>query len=586
MRLYPLFPCCRGTIALAVLLAGWAASPVTGETVRLSEYPWAAELPWLRDFPYERVEVSAQNQTTVAYSMEMKIRHVESLRDSPWTAPTASADGDWVIGMSAGWDGEPGLDPQPVFGYTITEPGARGDSKLRVVLVGSNHAREHPACWTFHGMIDFLVSDDPRAASLRQRAVFFVYPAVNPDGKGHLLSPEHEALMTVNGNPELRAAGETNHNRLWDTSGISTTIDLVTAALRRDTGGRVDYLLDIHGIPQSTFFYSSAASMRAPYARVLKGRNPEMRFLLGGDPSGMLRVWAENEDGLGAAYSFTPEVENGSKEHLLRTGKEFALGFYDLVNDRIPAPPGADRPRPAPERPPFPVAAWLFEGDAKAIAPGMPTGDVRGGSWSEETRFDSPVNRSLEFDGQSTHVDFGDLGERAFRDNWTISLWAKGVAEPGALAYLAGQFNPSGNRRSWALTHVNRRGELQVTVSTDGTASSRSSKRLRSNLQPFGRVLGPEWQHIAVTFEGGGEGRLRVYINGLELLKGDGLLVLDDGGVPVPFASGEPFVLGSRAGESGFFEGKIDEIAIWNVALPPGAIHWLAVNGARGLLNR
>lgn len=44
------------------------------------------------------------------------------------------------------------------------------------MLAGGNHPREDPACWTLHGLVEFLVSEDPQARELRQGFEFFVYP--------------------------------------------------------------------------------------------------------------------------------------------------------------------------------------------------------------------------------------------------------------------------------------------------------------------------------------------------------------------------------------------------------------------------
>src|SRR5690606_20447444 len=157
-------------------------------------------------------------QEVVVYTMDMKREHVRLLRERklPWVTPTPSADADWVVGTSKGWWGENPLPPQPIYGYQITDPEETG-AKLRVVLTGSNHAREDPACWSLHGMIDCLVSNDPAAAVLRRKLVFFVYPVVNPDGKLYAHSPVHRRMRefrSVNGNPDLSAAGESNHNRV------------------------------------------------------------------------------------------------------------------------------------------------------------------------------------------------------------------------------------------------------------------------------------------------------------------------------------------------------------------------------------
>src|SRR5699024_7406933 len=192
-------------------------------------------LGWVDDFEYERMTTRAQRKDVVAYTMKMKEDHINNLkkRQLPWISPTHSGDEEFVVGHSYGWPGELKIDPLPLFGYQITDPHAEG-YKLKVVVAGSNHAREDPACWALHGLVDFLVSDDPRAKAIREHTIFYIYPAVNPDGKQFLLSQEHESLMAINGNPELQAAGETNHNRQWHTSGKFVSIDEIKAAIHKD----------------------------------------------------------------------------------------------------------------------------------------------------------------------------------------------------------------------------------------------------------------------------------------------------------------------------------------------------------------
>ncbi len=193
-----------------------------------------------------------------AYAVEMKARHTRVLLALPWVQPTPSADDKGVLGRSHGWPAgkkleyddktfEPDVPPQKLFGYQITNPEAEGP-KVKVVLAGGNHPHEHMGCWVLEGMVNFLAGGDPRAVGLRDKAVFFVYPMVNPDGRVfHLHGVPRYTYARFAASPEMYAAGVPNHNRVWNTTGRFRNIDIVTAAMKKDTGGRADYAWDFHG---------------------------------------------------------------------------------------------------------------------------------------------------------------------------------------------------------------------------------------------------------------------------------------------------------------------------------------------------
>ena len=51
-----------------------------------------------------------------------------------------------------------------------------------VILTSRVHPGETNASWVMKGVIDFLVSDDPKACYLRDTFVFKIVPMLNPDG--------------------------------------------------------------------------------------------------------------------------------------------------------------------------------------------------------------------------------------------------------------------------------------------------------------------------------------------------------------------------------------------------------------------
>lgn len=51
-----------------------------------------------------------------------------------------------------------------------------------IILTSRVHPGETNASWVMKGVIDFLVSDEPKAEFLRNTFVFKIIPMLNPDG--------------------------------------------------------------------------------------------------------------------------------------------------------------------------------------------------------------------------------------------------------------------------------------------------------------------------------------------------------------------------------------------------------------------
>mgnify|MGYP001364616265 CR=1 FL=1 len=51
-----------------------------------------------------------------------------------------------------------------------------------MVITGRIHPGESNSSFMMKGVIDFLVSDDPKASDLRDKFVFKIIPMLNPDG--------------------------------------------------------------------------------------------------------------------------------------------------------------------------------------------------------------------------------------------------------------------------------------------------------------------------------------------------------------------------------------------------------------------
>ena len=300
-----------------------------------------------------------------AYTPQMVARHTEAVSKSPWVTPTRSCRNGMVLGRTNGWPtnpdfpNDPEIPPQNIYAYQITDTAA--ESEVKMVITSGNHPCEFSGNWLLEGMVNFLAGNDERAAALRRKATFFVYPDVNPDGRYQAVhridlesapSPDPDrgfgkhfdnfpVTKPGRGNPELYVAGETDHNRVWNTSERFGHIDLIKRAMKADTNGKTHYFWDFHG-PQDPGNWRSPQgepAWNSPYGRALQAREPDV--VIAGLPNGLkcnlsyqpgkLSVWAGTDDGLKADYTYVYEPGGWTTERFMEAGRNLALALYDML---------------------------------------------------------------------------------------------------------------------------------------------------------------------------------------------------------------------------------------------------------------
>lgn len=270
-----------------------------------------------------------EDRVIIAYSFPYPYRrvaeHVNRINQSPWVAPTRSGDLNLVIGQSAG-----GIDcvgrevpPHDLFGFVITDPSV-DLPKVKISITGGVHANEVLANHVLEGLIDFLISDDPRADGLRQAAEFFIYPMVNPDGRfaGYNRGGvEHESRDT---------------NRFWheDLYQDMKEIKTVAEALLRDTGGEVTWHFDFHSWSNTTphFVILDPETLQTLFWEKLQILEPTKRHQISDGSSRTGRWFGLHR--LGATFSLTPETmfrpdENVDRYHAM--GRHFAIALSQEV---------------------------------------------------------------------------------------------------------------------------------------------------------------------------------------------------------------------------------------------------------------
>lgn len=183
------------------------------------------------------------------YSYQNTVDLVNQIKTSPYVSATASSNANLVVAQSPGGVDDLGrnIAPKDLYGFKITDS-TSPSTKTKIALISGVHAQETLGTHTLHGLIEFLVSNDPRAAALRKEAEFYVYPMVNPDGRfaGYNRSTvQHE---------------DRDPNRYWDEPLYADMDDVkaIAEALKTDTGSDVDYFMDFHSFvdTQNHFGYT------------------------------------------------------------------------------------------------------------------------------------------------------------------------------------------------------------------------------------------------------------------------------------------------------------------------------------------
>ncbi len=206
-------------------------------------------------FTFSNNNAFTQDEVYVAYglpySYQRVVDHVNQIKTSPWVSPTSSSDANLVVAQSPGGIDDLGrvVQPKDLYGFKVTDSSAVGP-KTKIALISGVHSNETLGNHTLEGLIDFIVSDDPRAAELRKQAEFYIYPMVNPDGRfaGYNRSTvQHESR---------------DPNRFWTEAKYADMGDIMAIgeALKADTGSDVDYFIDLHSTVDTSnhFIYTNS----------------------------------------------------------------------------------------------------------------------------------------------------------------------------------------------------------------------------------------------------------------------------------------------------------------------------------------
>ncbi len=265
------------------------------------------------------------------YSYGDSVAHTQTVLASPWARPTASGNAAGVIGQSPGGTDDLGrvVAPRNIYAYRITNPATDSATiaKKKIVISTGLHAGETLGTHTYQGLVDWLISDDPRAVALRGTTEVFCYPTMNPDGR---FAGNNRA--TVN-NPNQDPNGLWNPTLWMNRQDIRKNGEAMIADRAATPGANVDVFIDFHstvptGGDDFGFIEYEQGDNLAPFWVKLKQLQPNIQDT---DSTGTSWTSANFAEAfLGAQVDVTFETQFGTRRplsHYTETGRNFGRAF-------------------------------------------------------------------------------------------------------------------------------------------------------------------------------------------------------------------------------------------------------------------
>jgi zinc carboxypeptidase len=196
-----------------------------------------------------------ENEVWVSYSLPYSYGRaadkVAEWKLHPHVGPTISSNADLVIGQSPGGVDEMGrtVTPKDMWGFKITDPAVPSAGKTKIVLTSGLHAQEVLGNHALEGTLDWLLSDDSRAAELRKTSEVFVYPMLNPDGR--YAGNNRGTIQNPNQDPN-RFWSPTASNNWQSKPDLKLSGEAMMADLDVANGGEADYFIDYHSTVSSS----------------------------------------------------------------------------------------------------------------------------------------------------------------------------------------------------------------------------------------------------------------------------------------------------------------------------------------------
>lgn len=177
---------------------------------------------------------------------------------------------------------------------------------------------------------------------------------------------------------------------------------------------------------------------------------------------------------------------------------------------------------------------------------------------------------SFSFDGVDEQFESNSLTFLNGAANASFSFWLNSNDVGSSVNGFFQQYGTGGNTiYAWIRPSSN-----QLDIFQSGSVKY----RVTGASSPFSSINFGDWFNLIIVVDGtlSGSNKLKVYLNGSLITTG----ISFSAGVSALTTSTEPFLIGRSAGYGQFWDGKIDEVAVWNSSLSSAAVTEIYNSGA------
>ena len=163
--------------------------------------------------------------------------------------------------------------------------------------------------------------------------------------------------------------------------------------------------------------------------------------------------------------------------------------------------------------------------------------------WSTTLGTDSNTNSYLSFDGSNDYANLGSATSLSISDGITVTSWVYHNNGSGHIANQGGGWGSYGYSLFWY------NGKIRIELQKSG------QKTISDNTAPTSGA----WHHIAFTWETNSD-VIKTYIDGVQ----SSTTQTFSGPIGTP---NENLNIGRKQNNGYYFNGSIDDVTIWNIAL-------------------
>lgn len=192
---------------------------------------------------------------------------------------------------------------------------------------------------------------------------------------------------------------------------------------------------------------------------------------------------------------------------------------------------------------------WKFaDQDGRDYTANGNDGSINGDPAWTQPGFPQPRGMAIDLDASGDYVEIPDSPSLSPTQQLTLEAWIR--PRGGANLIMKHQGDAGGGGRSFVF-QANFDGSLRVVISHDGSAGNAIDASSGGGF--FSMNV---WSHVATTYDGS---TLRFYVNGIEIGSASGTGGIYDGTLPVR--------IGLFTTNNPSFNGEVDEVRIWDIAL-------------------